>query len=117
MKKLFTLVLAIIITLSIVACGNNLDKQPLEEPKDEQTAGKQEQSTENSNVEELLVEQSKVEMHLLKDTIQQPPPLLPMLLKLISQTRKADTIEQSSDLDHLRALLLKQVKSEILSLI
>ncbi len=75
MKKLFTLVLAIIITLSIVACGNNLDKQPLEEPKEEQTAGKQEQSTENSNVEELLVEQSKVDAFIERYNTTAPTPI------------------------------------------
>ena len=61
MKKSFTLVLVIIMTFSIVACGDNSDKQPLEEPKEEQTAGEQERSTENSGVEEPLVEQSKVD--------------------------------------------------------
>ena len=59
MKKVFAVVFAAIMTFSLVACGESSENQVLEErPKqEEQVADKQEHATQESKVEEPVIEQ------------------------------------------------------------
>lgn len=77
MKKIFALACAIIMAFSLVACGEGSDSQVLEEePKQEgQVASGQGQSTEQSNIEEPVVEQSMVDSFIEEYNATAPTPI------------------------------------------
>jgi len=77
MKKIFALVFTIIMTFSLVSCGEGADNQVLEEePKqEEQVVNEQEQPTQESNVEEPVVEQSMVDTFIEGYNATAPTPI------------------------------------------
>lgn len=77
MKKVISLVIAMTMVFSLVACSESSDNQVLEEePKQEEQVGNEaEQSTEKSNVDEPVVEQSMVDVFIEEYNVTAPNPI------------------------------------------
>lgn len=78
MKKIFALACAIIMTFSLVACGEGSDNQVFQEEskQEEQVVGGQEQSTEQSSTDEPIVEQSMVDAFIEEYNATAPTPII-----------------------------------------
>ena len=77
MKKVISLVIAMTMVFSLVACSESSDNQVLEEePKQEEQVGNEaEKSTEKSNVDEPVVEQSMVDVFIEEYNATAPNPI------------------------------------------